>query len=275
MINWGDFWQMPDYRQFQQPNKNRSIVAELGRTLDPMTHIPGIKEIANPIHDAAQWGADTGNRLLSPVVGAANQVTDFITPGLKQLRRAVPMLENVHQFVQNKPVDAAAIAAATYFSGGAAAKAFAPAMGGAGAGGTGTAAAPLGAANTAAASNAITPTAFTQGAGAFTTQAAAPASYGALGATGTQAGMAMLTPKLSTGLLGTLKPIVSKLATGKQYFDNLSSFANAQPNMGDPMQQANMQLAERIRNDQMNPEIDPRRAQRQRMATAMLRGRYL
>jgi hypothetical protein len=222
MINWGDWQQMPDYRQFIDQNKHKSVVGQLARTFDPMTYIPGVNQVANPIHDAGSAGITAANKALSPVVGAAQKFTEFTTPGLKQLQDAVPVTKDIDRFVRNKPLDAAAIAAATYFSGGAASGL----LGGSGAG----AGSSLGAAGGAAA--------------------------GAL-QSGTFSGIG----SVGTGLLGSIKaglasaaPVIKPLMTAKDIGGNLASFAGPDVDAIGARQQQ-MLLAERIRNDQTNPEL--------------------
>jgi len=293
LINWGDYQNMPDYREgWQDPHQ--SGVARIGRALDPTTYIPGLNQISNPIHTMAEGAADTSNAALSPVMKAADRFTEKTTPGLKQLRSSVPGMEGITNFVNNKPVDAAAIAAATFFSGGAAANA----LGGAGAaGGVGTSAAgaPLGSAGTAAATNALTPAAFTAAGGAGGSAFAAPASSllsagqaagmsaltpagyasgasalsapisgaGLLGTTGTQAGLAALTPSFmgqgaSSGVLEAIKPYAQKAMQVKDQYSTLKNYGMPDQNkvMNDRMQR---DLAERIKND--DPNQSPHRAQ--------------
>jgi hypothetical protein len=273
-IDFGDFWQMPDYRQ-GMGNKNASGIARLARTLDPMTYIPGIKEVANPIHNLAEQGADFGNQVLSPVVGAAQKFTELTTPGLKQVQNAVPFVKDIDRFVRDKPVDAAAIAAATFFTAGAAT----PALTGAGTGGA------LGAAGSSAATSALTP-AFTSAAGtaagaapsALTTAAGAGgAGLGTLGSAGTAAGLSALTPAFQgaglaagTGAAGSagsnmlssfnnlIKPLKTAKNTidrfGGDYVKNLKNFAEPDRE-GERQYKLAEQLAERVINDKTQPDF--------------------
>jgi len=284
LINWGDYQNMPDYREgWQDPHQ--SGVARMGRALDPTTYIPGLNQISNPIHSMAESTADASNAALSPVMKGLDKFTETTTPGLKQLRSSVPGMEGITNFVNNKPVDAAAIAAASFFSGGAAAKAF-PALGGAGVG-TSAAGAPLGEAGTAAATNALTPAAFTTGGSAFAApvsplmsagttagmNALTPAGYtagasalsapiqgaGLLGTTGTQAGLAALTPSFmgqgaSGGVLEAIKPYAQKAMQVKDQYSTLKNYGMPDQDraMNDRMQ---TDLAERIKNDDPNDRI--------------------
>lgn len=188
-MNFGNFdysdWQkMPNPAEGYQ-NPHRAAFGGILRALDPMTYIPGIKEVANPVHDAGEQLVTGVNTVLSPVIGAAQKVTETITPGLKQFQDAVPITKDIDRFVRDKPFDAAALAAATFFSGGAAT----PAL-------TGTASAgSLGAAGAGAATSAITP--------ALASTGAATTGAGALGAAGTAAGQAALTPAFASGLGAT------------------------------------------------------------------------
>lgn len=270
MINYGDWRNLPDYRDGWQ-DKNSSPIGQIARVLDPTTYIPGLNKISEPVHNLATKGIEAGNRVLSPVVQVAHKITDTITPGLTQARKAIPMLDSVNRFTENKPVDALGIAAATYFSGGAAGGLFG---GGAGAG-TASAAAPLGAAGTQAATSAITPAALTAGETALAsapaassglgfagTQAglsaltpasmAAPEAAGAgslLGATGTQAALSSLTPG-SGGFLSSLKPAFEAARTGKRYADNINRFASPD---NDNNYAAENSLAAQIINDKPEP----------------------
>lgn len=243
-INWADWRSMPDYRQFQNQNKGKSPIAQLARTLDPTTHIPGLKEVANPIHDAATAGIETGNRVLSPVVKAAHGLTDTITPGLKQVRDQVPMLQNVQRFSESNPVDTAAIIVGSIFSGGA--------LGGA-AGGAGA------------------------GAGTGSLGAAGGSAAGAL-----QGGALSGIGSTTSGLIGSLKgaataaaPYVKPVMMARDIASNLNNFAGPDvEKLGQRQQQ--MILAERIRNDQTNPELpnptfNPQQEKRKRMIDAMMR----
>lgn len=262
---------MPDYRA-GMGNKNASGIARLGQMLDPMTYVPGINQTVNPIHEAGIQVADAGNRMLSPVVGAAQKFTEATTPGMRQFQNAVPITKDIDRFVRDKPVDAAAIAAATFFTAGAAT----PALSGAGTGGT------LGAAGAGAATSAVTP-AFSSAAG--TAAAAAPsaltsaagaggAGLGTLGSAGTAAGLSALTPAFegaslaagtgaagTTGsnLLSSFKDFIRPLKTAKSriggdYIDNLRSFAEPDRE-GERQYKLADQLAQRIMNDKTQPDF--------------------
>lgn len=228
MINWGDWSQMPDYRQFMS-QKGKSPIAQLARTFDPMTHVPGVNQVANPIHDAATAGIESGNRLLSPVVKAAHGLTDVITPGLKQVREQVPMMQNIHRFAETNPVDTAAIIVGSIFSGGA--------LGGAAGGGAGSA-----------------------GTGAATGAGSAGSSLGAVGGSTAGAlqggGMFSGIGSSAPGLIGSLKAgyaAAQPYLAGLKIASRLNSFAGPDTDMLGRRAQQNL-LAERIRADQTNPE---------------------
>lgn len=224
MIDWGDWQQMPDYRQFIDQRKGKSPIAQLARTLDPTTLIPGAQVIANPIHDAATAGIETGNRVLSPVVQGAHAITDFITPGLKQVRENVPILQNIQRFSESNPVDTAAIIVGSIFSGGAASGAAGGGGGGAGAGAAG-AGSSLGAV------------------GGSTAGALQGGAFSGIGA--------------NAGLLGSLKAGYAAAAPYLNAFSTARTLNNfAGPDMDKlGQQQQQMLLSERIRNDQTNPEL--------------------
>ncbi len=277
MINWGDWQQMPDYRQFMNPNAGKSPIGALARTLDPMTYIPGANQIANPVHGAATAGIEAGNRVLSPVVQAAHQFTDLITPGLKQVRENIPMLQNVHRFAESNPVDTAAIIAGTIFSGGAGAGA----MGGAGgaAGGAGAMGAYGGAAAGALESGAFS--GLGAGLGAGSTAAVGGAAANAL-QDGAFSGLGAGTG--NAGLLGSLKAAygaASPYLTAYDAAKNVSNFAGPDyAKIGQRQMQVN--LSERLRNDQINPELpnnpmmpaDRRKRIANAMITQRLRGGF-
>ena len=282
MIDFGDFWQMPDYRQ-GMGNKNASGIARLGQMLDPMTYVPGINQTVNPIHEAGIQVADAGNRMLSPVVGAAQKFTEATTPGMRQFQNAVPITKDIDRFVRDKPVDAAAIAAATFFTAGAATPALSGA-GGAGAVGAGTGGT-LGAAGAGAATSALTP-AFTSAAGtaagaapsALTTAAGAGgAGLGTLGSAGTAAGISALTPAFEgagiaagtgaassagSNLLNSFNNLIKPLRTAKNTFDRFGGdYVRNLKNFAEPDQEGQRQykmaeqLAERIMNDKTQPDF--------------------
>jgi hypothetical protein len=195
MMNFGDWQSMPDYRDGWK-DKNKNAFGGMLRAMDPMTYVPGVNVLANSAHDIGGEFVSGANRALSPLVKGTNQVLEATTPGVKQMHEAVPALGNVNRFIEDKPFDAAALAAATFFSGGAAAKAMgagaaaAPAAsGGAGAmGGLSSA----GAAGT----SAITPS-FASGA------VGAGAGAGAAGSTtGSLVGAGAITPGLASGTYG-------------------------------------------------------------------------
>jgi hypothetical protein len=234
-----------------------------------MTYIPGIREVANPIHDVATAGISLGNQVLSPIVKTVNKGLETITPGVKWLHENTA-LGGINEFIENKPLDALGIAAATYFSGGAASKALG---GGASTG--------IGAGSSAVGSSAITPT-FASGAGATaagTTAGAgasaitpafassglsiAPAAAsGGLGAAGTAAANSLLTPAFASwggasgaGLLSGVKGAYNKFNQVDKYRQNLDRFAKNEPNERDRMNNQAGQLAERIIQQEQVPDI--------------------
>jgi hypothetical protein len=241
-VDWADYKTMPDYREgWRDPHK--SGIVELGRALDVTTYIPGLNQVSNAWHDAEQEGTTAGNRILSPVVGFLQDGQDKMLPYHKELHHAVG-LDGIDRFIREKPVDAAGIAAATYFTAGAASGAASPA-GGAG----------MSAGQTAAAANAITPAlqsgaygvsaaaapgtagsamgaaitpAFESAAGA----ALAPTAftYGGLGATGYAAGVNALTPSAAGygSLLSGAKNAYNKFNTVDSYRSNIKRFADQQ-----------------------------------------------
>jgi len=271
---------MPDYRQFIAPDKHSSPVAKIARALDPMTSIPGLNKVPNKIHDAATAGIEGGNRALSPAIGAIQEGVEFTTPGLKQLKQKVPIIEDIDRFIRDKPVDAAGIAAASFFSGGAAGGAAAGGAGtGAGAGAAGAAGAgassPLiaGAAGTTSALSQALPAAAGAGLGAG---AASPLVAGAAGTTSALgSGLASLTAG-NPGLLASLKaaiapaqPYIKAGLKAKDIAGNLSNFAGPDLEKEGQRKQALM-MAERIRNDQNNPELPNTALERQKRRQLML-----
>jgi hypothetical protein len=259
MMNFGDWQNMPDYREGWR-DKNKNAFGSMLRAADPMTYVPGLGAPANLAHDIGGEFVTGANRVLSPIVKGTNQVLEATTPGVKQMHEAVPALGNVNRFIEDKPFDAAALMAATFFSGGAAANAIgsgaaaapaasgaAGAMGGmASAGTTGTSAITPALSGTAAGTGAGVGT----GAAGSTTGALIPASaispamasgayggisgasgLGTLGTAGTAAATSALTPSFMTmgaaapSFMDTASNAISKGREFKSYHSNMNNFA--------------------------------------------------
>ena len=278
MMDYGQWYNTPDYREgWQDPHA--SGIARLTKALDPATMIPGWGQaVAQPMHDLAIQGADIGNRALSPIVGGAQDFTNVITPGLKQAEKSTGM-SGIQNFIRNKPVDAAAIAAATFFSGGGATSGLsgAPAAsttGGAGglysAGAAGTeaitpafesgAASGLGTGTTAgtttgslAGANAITPT-FASGSYPGIAGASAP---GMLGTAGTAAANSALTPSFM-GSGSALGNTFNTLKTANNYRKNLSNFST-KDNSNEVRQQNDNAVVENMLNNNEVPKFKLRK----------------
>jgi len=249
---------------------HRSGIAALGRILDPVSYIPGLKVIPEAVDKyVTQPVTDTANRVLSPIVGAVQAVEHKINPISNYLDKNVGIIQGINQFARDKPADTLGILAASFFGGGAlagaASSAAAPAASGAaGASGGATSAG-------AAGSAAITP-AFQSGALAAETAAGAgsagsltgslagassitPSSLafaspgiagaapsGTLGLAGTQAAMSALTPALSSipgaSSGGTLASLYGRANPYIKSIKNLNNFAkqdnkdNASDNSG-------------------------------------------
>ena len=268
MINYGDWQNMPDYRE-GWVDKHKNAFGDLLRAADPMTYVPGISSVANPIHDMGDAAVTGINTTLSPVIKATNKVLKTVTPGVQYMEDNIPAMGNVNRFIENKPFDAAALAAATFFSGGAAGEALGPSATAAPAvsGGTGA----MGGLNSfgAAATNAITPalsgTAAGTGAGAGAgmggsvggtlTSISAPST---LGTAGTAAATNAITPALST--LGASTPsfmanaanVLNKGREFKSYFDNMNTMAGPDTNRIRSNNQANA-FAQQIINSNSVP----------------------
>lgn len=289
-VDWGDWQQMPDYRAGWK-DKHKSGITELGRALDVTTYIPGLNKVSDFIHEGTGRVVSAGNEYLSPVVKAIHKYTlpDY------QLNKN-NFIGDIHRFSEEKPIDALGVAAATYFTAGAATGAASGAASGAGAasGGAGG----LGAAGTTAAGTAITPTfasgaagaggAVTAGAGAsaitpaFTAAglslAPEAAAAGGLGAAGTAAANSMLTPAFASwgtgatggGLLSSVKDAYNTINKADSYRSNLQRFANN--NGPTDRQRYNAQagqMADRILNAGSQPQTA-----RQRVATQLMTNKY-
>lgn len=273
-INWGNWQELPDYRAGWK-DKHKSSISGIAKALDVTTYIPGANKVSDFVHEGADRVLTTGNQVLSPIVKFATDGSNKITGGGERKINSALGLEGAYDFIREKPVDALAVAAATYFTGGALGGAAAggggSAAGGAAAGGTGT----LGAAGTTAAGTAITP-AFAStatgagvtagaGAGAITPAFAASglsiapaAASGGLGAAGTAAANSLLTPAFASyggasaggGLLSSAKNLYGKFSSGKNYLDNIKTVADSDksPTDRDIYNMQATDLAERIRN---------------------------
>ena len=152
-------------------DSNESFVSRLGEQFDPTSYF--MPEDLNP-HTYINPITDKLNEGLSVIAKPINQFGTMITPGKQWLDDQVPLLQNWNDTVENRPIDAAAIAAGTIFSGGA--------LAGAG----GAAGASLGTAGNAAANAALA------GGSATGAGAATGAGLGTLGSAGTAYGSSML-----------------------------------------------------------------------------------
>jgi hypothetical protein len=300
-INWGDYQQMPDYRA-GWVDKNKNAFGGLLRAMDPMTYAPGIGVTANAAHDAGGEFVSGVNKALSPVVGAAQDFTQATTPGMKQVQQSTGM-DGIDRFVRDKPFDAAALAAASFFTGGAAANAMgagsaaAPAAsGGAGAmGGMSSASAAGSAAITPAfQSGAVAGSGLGAGAAGSTTGSlvgassitpalssgayggmAGAAGAGTLGTAGTAAATGLLTPSMNTlgtgtGFMGSLKPYTDGANTADRFRRNFNNVS--QPNQDEArLRKQQNALAQRIIDDPQ-PKRNVKRISDQIMMSNFQRG---
>jgi hypothetical protein len=186
-------------------------------------------------------------------------IFEALSPEIKQVNKLTGSTgEGLRNFVKNKPVDTAAILAASFFGAGVAG-------GGASSAGGAASGSSLGAAGDAAATSAITPTLASAGTAAGE-GAAASSAHGILGAAGTAAldssipstygALSASSPSYLGSLLNTFKTYTKPLKTAKRYTDmaqNVNSFAQNQPNERDRMNALSDQLAQRIINDQQTP----------------------
>lgn len=259
-MNWGDWQQMPDYRQFG-PARNSSPVASLGRMLDPMTYIPGLNWLPNKVHDAAEYAAQKGNQALEPVFKALGTVGENTDPFQMTLKKAMPERHaGVRDWITEHPVDTMALIAGTFFGGaalggaagagggGAAATAAPAASTAGGAGGLGSAGAAGSAAITPAfASGTIAP-ATAGGAGLVGASSISPAlasgayaggagaaGTGTLGAAGTKAAISAISPTFQSGLVGgsgggllsNAEKALGYVKQANNYRSNIESFVDA------------------------------------------------
>ncbi|MGZ4995763.1 MAG: hypothetical protein ACXV79_16555 [Methylobacter sp.] len=289
--NWQDLDKLQAQAAYQNPHQN--AFGGMLRALDPMTYVPGVNAVANPIHDAGDAAVTGINTALSPVVGGAQKLTETITPGLKQFNQATGM-DNVDNFVKNKPFDAAALAAATFFSGGAAAEAMTPAAAAAPAAAEGASAGAAGGLSSfgAAGSAAITPafesgavagTGAGAGAAGSTTGALIPASAitpamasgtyggiagaagtGTLGAAGTAAATSALTPSFATmggagyGAIEKARSFMGKAQDAQRYQKSFSNVAEPDTDKINANRQANA-LAQKILDSNSVPTTNIKR----------------
>lgn len=271
--DWSNWQNMPDYRQFIAPDKNKSFIAQISAYLDPhssLGYMPVFKdqqifrdgtEFYNQGQDAV-W--TTANRVLEPVMKLESKLGNKTDPVRWSLGKTFPdEHKGFTEWVNTHGADAAAIAAATYFTAGAAGAAVGSAGAGGAAAGAGATAAPAasgaaGAAGgtaglTAAGTAAITPafeSAAAAGVGAGVTAGAGASAItpafgaaglslapevaaGGLGAAGTAAANSMLTPAFASwggssgaGLLSSAKNLYSKFSKVNDYQSNLQTVAN-------------------------------------------------
>ena len=111
---------------FGDTGSHHSSIADIGEMFDPTSWFA--PKAINP-HTYAKPIASFTNEVLSPIVKPLNRFGTMITPGKAWIDDQIPLAKKWNDVVENRPLDAAAIAAATYFTGGALAGA-----GGAGAG---------------------------------------------------------------------------------------------------------------------------------------------
>jgi hypothetical protein len=180
---------------------HKSNITPMGEAFDPTSWITkGIgADFLNP-HKYINPATDKLNEWGSKITGPINRLNTQIEPGAAMLNQT-EIGKQWNETIENRPVDAAAMAMAAIFGGGAL-------MGG----GAASGAAPMGmAGSTGAGMSVITPT-FASGIGA--TSAAAPV-FGSMGAFGgsTAAGLSALTPSFAS----------AGGATGGSFLGNLST----------------------------------------------------
>lgn len=242
-INWGQWQSMPDYREGWK-DKNKSSIVGIIRALDLTQKIPGIGEVSKTIHEGEDRVMTGLNRALAPLLKFESETVGQADPIRQTLSKVAPETHKRYQdWWNNHGADVAAIAALTYVTGGAGAKAAAGAGSGTGAA-TGATAAPAAsggatasgglAGSTAAATQAISPVLASLGGGT-----AAPASIGSvtggglasaaapgtLGAAGTSAAMNALTPAFATfgaATPSTAQGIFNAAKQGNAYRSNIS-----------------------------------------------------
>ncbi|MGZ8270723.1 MAG: hypothetical protein ACXWT5_06030 [Methylophilus sp.] len=246
---------MSNGRQVIGGTSHDSGIAAMGANFDPTHHLfqkTGLKAI-DP-HTYAIPIADKSNKYLSKVVKPVHRLATKVDPLSNYLDKNVGLMHQWNQTVENRPVDAAAIVAATIFSGGALAGAGSGA-GAAGAAGTsgatlaapaasGVAGSSIGGLGAGVGASAITPT-FASGLGAAGVSGAgsiggggllAASGTGTLGAAGTSALGATFATPASMGGAG--------LATAPAWYQNPDNYqkmfkvGNQLNNQMNPQQQA-------------------------------------
>jgi hypothetical protein len=252
MLNFGD-WQnfaALDSETGANQNPHQSGVARLGRALDPTSYIVSAigGQNAPQVHDIGERVADYSNAALSPVVKATMPIFEALSPEIKQINKLTGQTgQNFRNFVQNKPVDTAAILAGSFFGGAAAGgaagggsslgsaaadaaatSAITPSLASGAAGGASSSG--LGAGFGAGAANAITPT-FASG--------VAPVSSTAGSLLGTGAADA-ITPALTSlgtessgGLLSSAQPYINQLKEGYGQFSKYNDLRSSVQNFSD------------------------------------------
>jgi len=179
-IKYGDWQSMPDYREGWQ-DKNKSSVVGAIKALDLTTRVPGLKEISNKVHEGEDYIMTGANRVLEPILQAESAGAGQADPIRQTLSKVDPERHKMYQDWWNSHgADVAAIAAISYFTGGAAANALGPSAG-AGAGSGAAAAAPAASGGAGAAGG-------TAGLGAAATSAITPTTFSALSGVGAGAG---------------------------------------------------------------------------------------
>jgi len=259
MINYGDWREtekLAGSNAWQNPHSN--AFGGMLRALDPMTYVPGVGSVSNAVHDVGGEVVTGLNTALSPIVKGTNDVLKTVSPGVQYLEDHT-MMGGINRFVENKPADALALAAATFFSAGAASSAMgagataaAPAAsGGAGAAGgmAGYGAAGSAALTPALSSGAVAGSGMGAGVAGSTTGSLVGASaitpalssgayggiagasgLGTLGTAGTAAATSALTPALTSlgtgaSFMSKLKPMIDKAKTANSYKNSFSNQA--------------------------------------------------
>lgn len=185
---------------------NRSNIASLGTKLDPMHYVWEKALGKDYVNRFIEDGTEKLNHYASYVT---KPVHKFVTKGdifarsLEKTFGKQQFVEDWNRTVENRPVDAAAIAAAVYFGAAAAAGGSSAGAGAASAGSTAAPAASAGSTGAAVggmtgAEAAITPT-FASG---IVGGSAAPAAASGFGAASTGAASAVITPTFASGVVG-------------------------------------------------------------------------
>jgi len=252
MLNFGD-WQNFAALDAEngQNNPHQSGVARLGRALDPTSYIISAigGQNAPQVHDIGEKVADYSNAALSPVVKSTMPIFEALSPEIKQINKLTGQTgQNFRNFVQNKPVDTAAILAGSFFGGAAAGEA------------AGSASGFGGQAANAAASNAVTPAlssaAPASGYSAATVNAITPSlayaptssTAGSLLGTGAAESISptLVSPAIEFGvdsastsgnLLSSAKPYIKQLQDGYNQFSKYDNMRSNIQNFADANQQ--------------------------------------